>query len=81
MLRSWCKKGHHLLKTISFNPWTYSNCPMEWKELRLCLLPFPVQQGGPAGCLPGCDKFLGISQDPGVIPSLCQSLEHNFFCP
>lgn len=35
-------------------------------------LPFPVQQGGSACCLPGCDKLLGNSQDPGGILSLCQ---------
>ena len=76
---SWCRRGHHLLETISFDPWTYSSCPMEWKELHLCLLPFPAQQGGSACCLPGCDKLLGNSQDPGVILSLCQL--YIFFCP
>lgn len=45
---------------------------MEWKEFHLCLLPFPVQQGRSVCCLPGCDKLLGKSQDPGVILYHCQ---------
>lgn len=55
------------IKGDTFDPWTYSSCPKEWKELHLCLLPFPVQQGRPACCLPGCSWLLGNSQDAGVI--------------